>query len=96
MATAPAQPNDLIRRAYVNLKAIRDNMPQGFVYDKELFKMFNKSLEQLRWAGIDVSEWGLQHDPAGNISSNEFLAKIDAILMYFAIEKENVKIGFQR
>jgi len=86
--------NDAIRRAYVNLKALRTNLPRGYVHEEGLFKMFNRSLDELQQAGVDVSEWRMPHDAVGNTDATEFAARIDAILMYFTLRQEKTQIGF--
>lgn len=95
MANA-VQPQDLIRRAFVNLKSLRDNMPAGYVYQESLYKTFNHALDQLQQAGEDVSEWRLSSNAVGETEGLEFTAKIDAILMYFTIQQQQTSIGFHK
>ncbi len=91
---AAAAHADLIRRAYVNLKSVRDNLPErGYIVEKTLFAMFNRALAELQAAGKNVSEWRMPPDAAGRIDTSEFRAKIDAILMYFTVQ-QRVQIGF--
>jgi hypothetical protein len=96
MASTTARTGDAILRAYANLKAIRDNLPDRFVYQQEFYTMFNEALEELQQAGVDVSEWRLRPDGLGNTHATAFRAKIDAILTYFSIRQEKTRIGFQR
>ncbi len=94
MTNAAAAHADLIRRAYVNLKSVRDNLPEhGYIVEKTLFAMFNRALAELQAAGKNVSEWRMPPDAAGRIDTSEFRAKIDAILMYFTVQ-QRVQIGF--
>ncbi len=89
------QNQDLLRRALVNLKAVRTNLPEKLVNQPTLYQMFDTALDQLEHAGEDVSEWRRSGDE-GPLHSVEFKAKIDAILMYFTIQQENTSIGFHR
>lgn len=93
LPTTTATP-DLLRRAYANLKSIRENLSGGYVHDEGLFNMFATALNQLQQAGVDVREWRMPHDAIGNIGDNEFRARIDAILIYFIFRQENTQIGF--
>ncbi len=94
MSNAAAAQADLIQRAYVNLKSVRDNLPErGYVIEKTFFAMFNRALAELQGAGKNVSEWRMPPDAAGKIHSSEFRAKIDAILMYFTVQQQQVQIG---
>jgi hypothetical protein len=52
-------------------------------------------LNQSEQAGEDISEWRRSGDE-GLMHSLEFKAKIDAILGYFTIRKENAQIGFHK
>jgi hypothetical protein len=89
------QTEDLVRRAFVNLKALRANMPEKSVHQPSFYQMFDTALNQLEQAGADVSEWR-RSDDEGPLHSLEFKAKIDAILMYFIIKQEKTSIGFSR
>jgi hypothetical protein len=86
---------DSILRAYVNLKSVRDNLPDKNVFQPGLYSMFNNALDQLQQAGLDVGEWRLPGDAVGNTHAKEFAARIDAILMYFIFQKEKTPIGFR-
>lgn len=88
------QTGDPILRAYANLKAVRDNLPDRFVFQQGLYTMFNNALDELQQAGVDVREWRLPSNAVGNTHAKEFAARIDAILMYFAFQKEKTTIGF--
>lgn len=87
--------SDTIRRAFANLKAVRDNMPSGYVHDGGLFKMYDRALDQLQQAGHDVLEWRIPAAAVGNIDGNEFRAKVDAVLTYFTVRENDVQIGFR-
>lgn len=87
---------DLVRRAFVNLKSVRDNLHDGYIHEEGLHTMYRKALDELQQAGADVSEWRLPYDAVGNINGNEFRARIDAILMYFSIQQEKTQIGFHK
>jgi len=93
--SAAATTNDAIRRAYVNLKAVRTNLPSGYVHEEGLFKMFNRALDELQQTGVDVSEWRMPYDAVGNTDATEFAARIDAILMYFTLQQQKTRIGFR-
>lgn len=89
------QNQDLLRRALVNLKAVRNNLPEKLVNQPTLYQQFDTALNQLEQAGEDVSEWRRWGDE-GPLHSLEFKAKIDAILMYFTIEQQDTQIGFHK
>ena len=91
-----AQKDDLIRRAYVNLTSLRENMPDGYVHEKSFYKSFNQALDQLHHAGYDVNEWRLASNAVGETDGSEFKQKIEAILKYFTIQQERTAIGFNR
>jgi len=95
MAVA-VQIEDLIRRAFVNLKSLRDNVPAGYVHEGSFYGTFNLALDQLEKAGEDVSEWRLPPNAVGETDGLEFKAKIDAILMYFTIKRQKTPIGFRK
>jgi hypothetical protein len=96
MASTAVRTGDSVLRACANLKALRDNLPSRFVFQEGLYKMFDSALDELQRAGVDVSEWRLPPNAAvDNIHSNEFRAKIDAILLYFTIKQEKMPIGFR-
>ena len=95
MGSTAIDTNDKIRRAFVNLKAVRDNLGTGYVHQEGLYKMFNQALEKLQQTGVSVSEWRMPHNAIGNVDAGEFRARIDAILMYFTIHVENRQIGFR-
>ena len=90
------QTHDLIRRAFVNLNSLRENMPVGYVHEESFYKSFNQALDQLQQAGNDVSEWRLAANSVGEADGLEFKQKIDAILMYFTIQQQKTAIGFRR
>ncbi len=90
------QTHDFIRRAFVNLKSLRENMPVGYVHEESFYKSFNQALDQLQQAGNDVSEWRLASNAVGEADGLEFKQKIDAILMYFTIQQQKTAIGFNR
>ncbi len=96
MANAALFNGDAILRAYVNLKAVRDDLPAKNVFQKGLYTMFNNALEELQEAGVDVREWRLPPGSFGCTHADEFRARIDAILMYFSIQQQKTKIGFHR
>jgi hypothetical protein len=96
MSNDAAQTSDLIQRAYVNLKSVRDSLTSGYVHEEGFFHMFSRALDELGQAGIDVNEWRLPHGAVGNVDANEFRAKIDAILMYFTIQQNKIQIGFHK
>lgn len=89
------QAGDRVVRAYVNLKAVRDNLPDRNVFQPGLYTMFDNALDELQQAGVDVREWRLPTKAVGNTDAREFAARIDAILMYFNFEKERTTIGFR-
>ncbi|MGA2990418.1 MAG: hypothetical protein ABSD88_08070 [Candidatus Korobacteraceae bacterium] len=91
-----ANTEDLIRRAFVNLKSLRENLGSGYVHEESFFQMFNKALDKLQQAGEDVSEWRMPHNAVGNIDAGEFRAKIDALLMYFKVRQTKAQIGFHQ
>lgn len=95
MPDADAQP-DLIRRAFANLKSVRDNLPSGYVHDAGFFKMYDQALDQLQRAGHDVAEWRMPATAIGNVDGNEFRAKVDAVLTYFTVREKDVQIGFHQ
>jgi hypothetical protein len=96
MSTASAYTGDPILRAYANLKAVRDNLGPGLVYQESHYKMFNRALDELQQAGIDVSEWRLPSGAVGVTHASEIKARIDAILMYFNVSQEKTPIGFRK
>jgi hypothetical protein len=96
MGSTAIETDDKIRRAFVNLKAVRDNLGTGYVHQEGLYKMFNQALDELQQAGMNISEWRMPHDAVGNVDTGEFRARIDAILMYFTVHEENRQIGFRR
>ena len=57
--------------------------------------MFERALNQLQQTGADVSEWRLPRSAVGEIDSSEFLAKVQAVLVYFTILKEKTPIGYR-
>ncbi len=95
MADSNAQ-SDLIRRAYANLKSVRDNLPSGYVHDAGFFRMYDQALDQLQQSGNDVAEWRMPATAIGNVDGNEFRAKVDAVLTYFTVREKDVKIGFRQ
>ena len=94
MTDTAAQRDDLIRRACSNLQALRNNLPDRFVYQEGMYAMFAQALDELHQAGEDVGEWRLR-GRVGEVHAREFGARIDAILMYFTVTQENVQIGFR-
>jgi hypothetical protein len=93
MASA-AGTQDLIRRAFVNLKSLREHIPVGYVYEESFYRSFNQALDQLQQAGNDVSEWRLVSNAVGETDGLEFKQKIDALLMYFTFQEQKTAIGF--
>jgi hypothetical protein len=89
------QNQDLLRRALVNLRAVRANLPEKLVNQPTLYQQYNAALGQLERAGEDVNEWRIGGNN-GPLHSLEFKAKIDAILAYFTIRKEDTQIGFHK
>jgi hypothetical protein len=96
MSAATAHTGDHILRAYANLKALRDNLPDRFVYQEGMYKMFTTALDELQQSGVDVNEWRLPLNAVGVIHATEFRARIDAILMYFTFKQEIKRIGFRK
>jgi hypothetical protein len=96
MAVADMRTGDPILRAYANLKAVRDNLPDKYVFQEGLYTMFNNALDELQQTGVDVEEWRLPSGAVGNIHAKEFAARIDAILAYFMLQSEKLKIGFRK
>jgi hypothetical protein len=96
MSTAAVHSGDPILRAYANLKAVRDNLGLGLVYQESHYKMFNRALDELQRAGIDVSEWRLPPDAVGVTHASEMKARIDAILIYFTAQTQKPPVGFRR
>jgi hypothetical protein len=95
MASSVLRTGDPILRAYANLKAVRENLPGGFVHEKGLYLMYNQALDELQQAGADVSEWRMPYDAVGETDAKEFAARIDAILMYFTVQEQKTQIGFR-
>jgi hypothetical protein len=89
------QNQDLLRRALVNLNAVRTNLPEKLVNQPTLYQQFDTALDQLEQAGEDANEWRISRDERP-LHSLAFKAKIDAILAYFTIRKENTQIGFHK
>ncbi len=89
------QSQDLPRRALVNLTAVKNNLPEKMVNQPSLYEMFDKALDQLEQADVDVSEWR-RSGQDGPLHALEFKAKISAILMYFDIEQKQTQIGFHQ
>ncbi len=96
MALADMQTGDPILRAYANLKAVRDNLPDKNVFQEGLYAMFNGALDELQQVGVDVREWRLPSGAVGNTHAKEFAARIDAILMYFSFQTQKTTIGFRK
>jgi len=96
MALADMQTGDPILRAYANLKAVRDDLPDKNVFREGLYAMFNNALDELQEAGVDVREWRLPGSALGNTHAKEFAARIDAILMYFSFQTKKTTIGFRK
>ncbi len=94
--TSTDEQSDLIRRAYANLESLRDNLTPGYVHEPGFYKMYDQALDQLQQAGNDVGEWRIPAGAVGFIDGNEFRAKVDAVLAYFTVQKEQVKIGFRK
>jgi hypothetical protein len=84
---------DLLRRAFANLKSVRANLPEKLVNQPTLYQQFDTALNQLEQAGQDVHEWR-RLAGQGPLHALEFRAKIDAILLFFTIEQEDAQIGF--
>lgn len=95
MTEADMRTGDPILRAYANLKAVRNNLPDKNVFQHGLYTMFNSALDELQQAGVDVREWRLPSNAVGNTHAKEFAARIDAILMYFTFQNEKTTIGFR-
>jgi hypothetical protein len=96
LARADIRTGDPILRAYANLKAVRDNLPDRNVFQSGLYSMFNSALDELQQAGVDVREWRLPSDAEGHTNAKEFAARIDAILTYFTFQNEKAAtIGFR-
>jgi hypothetical protein len=95
VAGADMRTGDPIPRAYANLKAVRDNLPDRNVFQSGLYTMFNNALDELQQAGVEVREWRLPSNAVGNTNAKEFAARIDAILMYFVFQNEKTAIGFR-
>jgi hypothetical protein len=95
MTDKAAQDEDAIRRAYANLKSLRDNIPPGYVTDAVFYETFNRSLDLLQQTGADVREWRLPRKPIGEMDQSEFFLQIDAILAYFTILEQKIPIGFR-
>jgi hypothetical protein len=87
--------DDLMCRAYVNLTILRDKLPSGRVHEEALFRIFNQSLEELRQAGLDLNEWRLPEEAVEKTDAQEFRSRIDAIMTYFSVRDEKVKLRFR-
>jgi hypothetical protein len=87
---------DLLRRALVNLKALKANLPRGYIHEASFFTTFERSLDQLEQAGAEVSEWRLPHTDVGELEDSEFRVRIDAILEYFSVVERDASIRFRR
>ena len=90
------QSEELIRRAYVNLRALKENLHTGYVTDNSYYETFTRALDQLEKAGADVAEWRIYKGDYGKLEGGEILMRIDAILMYFTIQQEKTRVGFQK
>jgi hypothetical protein len=86
---------DPVLRAYANLKAVRDNLGSGFIHEEGFYQQYDLALDELQQSGFDVKEWRIPHGAFGSIDGNEFRAKIDAILIYFVVQKPGSTIGFR-
>jgi hypothetical protein len=94
MSSSAVKTGDPIMRAYANLKAVRDNLGNGYVHEEGFYRQYGRALDELQQAGVDVGEWRIAHSEVGNIDGKEFRAKIDAILIYFSAQNPKTKIGF--
>jgi hypothetical protein len=90
-----ANNDDLIRRAWAKLTAVRSDLRErGYVQQKSYFQTFDEALTLLEQAGATVSEWRWPYSSVGSIDAGEFRARIDEILLYF--EVKDTQIGFRR
>jgi len=96
MGTAAVLTDDSIRRAYANLKAIRDNLGSGFVHEEGFYRQYDRALDELQQAGVDVREWRMPGNAVGNTDAHEFRSTIDAILIYFTVQETKARIGFRQ
>ena len=93
--TTTKSPVDLFGRAYANLKSVRQNLGTGYVHERTFYEMYNQALNDLEQTGNDVQNWRIPSSAIGSLDAGELRAKIDAILTYFTVQRESVKIGFQ-
>ncbi len=93
--TAPSVPNpeDLIRRAFHNLSALRANVPRAGYLESKYADQFHHALDQLERVGFDVREWRIPTSAVmGDFEPEDLVIRLDAVLGYF--EKPQEKIGF--
>ena len=86
---------DPILRAYANLRAVREHLGSGYIHQQGFYEQYGRALDELQQAGVDVSEWRIPANAVGEIHGKEFRAKIDAILIYFDVQKEGTRVGFR-
>jgi len=93
MATVPVpNPEDLIRRAFHNLSALRANVPKGYI-ERKYADQFKHALDQLEQVGFDVQEWRIPPSDLREFEYEDLVTRLDAVLGYF--ERPQEKIGFQ-
>jgi hypothetical protein len=94
MATASAlNQEDILRRAYHNLIALRNNVPKGYI-ERKYADQFHHALDQLEQVGFDVREWRIPLSALREFQHQDLLTRLDAVLGYFT-KYERETIGFK-
>jgi len=102
-----------LKKAYANLIAIKDNLPQRHELEVKFANLVNSEVDRLSRLGLEVEDFKIPANEikstfiGGNLVTGEthyskekyvekeiLLIKLDAILTYFSIENQNIKIGF--
>jgi hypothetical protein len=93
MTTAQVlNPEDLIRRAFHNLTALRANVPKGYI-ERKYAEQFHHALDQLEQVGYEVQEWRIPPSALHEFEYEDLVTRLDAVLGYF--ERPQERIGFQ-
>lgn len=100
--------SDRLARAYVHLRALRDNIPDYRWIEEVYVKQYHEALGRLEEIGYDVAEFKVSqgHLKSRTIGSGRqtlyidrplLLSKMDAVLTYFdlATQQADVRIGFK-
>jgi hypothetical protein len=83
-------PDELIRRSFYNLSALRSNVPKGYI-ERKYADQFHHALNQLEQPGFDVQEWRISSSAMLGFERKDLFIKMDAVLGYFRKPYEKIR-----